>query len=61
MRVRKHFIQWLAVTILYWMVAYTIANLTSYIYCVFVSLSQVSGMLDFMDLILAYFFIVFFI
>lgn len=51
MRYRKHFVQWLAVSILYWMVAYTIANLVSYAYYVFGSLSQIVGIWNFIGLL----------
>ena len=43
MRQRKHFVQWLAVTALYWMVAYAVANLVSYVYYVLDSFSQPAG------------------
>jgi hypothetical protein len=51
MRSRKHFVQWLAVSILYWMVAYTIANLVSYAYYVFGSLSQIVKIWHFIGLL----------
>lgn len=37
---RKHFVQWMAVTVLYWAVAYMVANLVSYIVYVFAFFSQ---------------------
>jgi hypothetical protein len=40
---RKHFVQWMAVTVLYWAVAYVVANLVSYIVYVFAFFSQPAG------------------
>ncbi|GIV13151.1 MAG: hypothetical protein KatS3mg021_1433 [Fimbriimonadales bacterium] len=40
MKPKKHFVQWLVITALYWMAAYTIASLVSWVYYVWTSIPQ---------------------
>ncbi len=51
----KHLVQWLAVIVLYWMIAYAIANLVSYFDFVFASLSQPVGIWERIRLIFSNF------
>lgn len=59
MKLEKHWVQWLAAIVLYWMTAYALANLISYVYYFFGFIPQIKGISDFLisicgNLILAF-------